>query len=87
MVDSKTDADTDLRVTLVAPKEPLAWAIGTMDDGVFTQRVARRARARRQGRGRAARSRGRATATSALRVASWETTAASTDEALEEVTS
>jgi DNA modification methylase len=29
------DAST-LRVTLVEPKEPMAWAIGTMADGVFT---------------------------------------------------
>ena len=36
-VDTKTQAGSkSLSVTLVVPKEPMAWAIGTMDDGVFT---------------------------------------------------
>jgi hypothetical protein len=27
---------TTARVTLLAPAEPMAWAVGTMSDGVFT---------------------------------------------------
>ena len=35
-VDTKTaDAQTS-RVTLALPREPMAWAVGTMEDGVFT---------------------------------------------------